>query len=79
MKTSTRLIYDIASCPMDAGVNLDTIIKLYHEHSIAFYDSQQTKGCLKPEVVNVPEGSDLKAVDLSTKEGKELFNKISKN
>ena len=79
MKLETRLIYDIASCPMSAGLTMTEVVDIYHKQGIAFYDSQQTPGCQKPEIINIPAGTDLKVLDMRSDEGLDLFNSLTKN
>ena len=68
-ETETRLIYDIASCPMNAGIDMDQVIELYHAKNVAIYNSQQTVGCIKPEVVTISGISKVEVLDVSTEEG----------
>ena len=79
MKTEQRLIYDLASCPMSMGLDMKFVVHAYHEYSIAVYNSQETPGCHKPEVVNIPVGADMKVLDLSKEEDKKLFEQINFN
>ena len=72
-----KLIYDIASCPMTSGMRLEDVADIYQEHGIVFYDSQENGGNEIPQLINIPEGTEVQLVDLSTEEGKEVLNKIT--
>ena len=71
-----KLIYDIASCPMTAGLSMDKVVKIYKEHNIVLYDSKENGGNEKPQLIDVLEGTDIKIVDMSTEEGKKIINKL---
>lgn len=62
------LIYDLASTPNSLGMDINVVMKCYMEHNIVFYNSQESgvgSKTDKPQVLNIPEGSDIKIVDLS--------------
>jgi hypothetical protein len=74
------LIYDISSCPDNAGLSLEKIMQLYMQHNVVFYDSFKEDGSKvdKPQLVNVPEETEFKIVDLSEDEGaRELLEKLN--
>ncbi len=70
----TTLVYDIASCPMSAGMNMEDVIGIYNEHNLVVYDSRETEGCKKPEVMNLPMGTEVEIMDLATAKGQKFLN-----
>lgn len=79
MNTKQTLIYDISSCPHNAGLTLDKVMFFYNEHDVVFYDSYQEGGVKadKPQVVNIPEGTEIKVVDFADEGTQELFEKLT--
>lgn len=75
------LVYDIHSVPSDAGLDLEKIMWLYNEHQLVLYNSKDESGekTDKPQVINVPEGTEIKFIDCETDaEGNRLCQKLLK-
>ncbi len=65
------LIYDIATVPSDAGLDIERVLYIYENHNIVLFDSQQAEGPRtpeKPQVVNVPDGTQIEFLDFSIQE-----------
>jgi hypothetical protein len=73
------LVYDINSVPSNAGLDMDRIMYLYNEHQLVIYSSRDENGekTDKPQVLNVPEGTEMKFIDsITDAEGTRLCQKL---
>jgi hypothetical protein len=60
------LVYDISQCPMGAGLDMETVMKIYEEERVVFYDSLEGNPGFKrpaPFLYN-GEGIEIKSIDL---------------
>lgn len=76
MKTKPILVYDISVCPMSAGITLETVIKIYQEHDIVFYDSTENSNGKEPKILNVDKDSNTVMMDVSEEEGKQKLKEF---
>lgn len=80
-RNKVKLIYDIASCPMSAGINMDEVIKLYKEEDIILYDSTENPGCREPHLLCIDEAdkNNFKIVNLGEVSMQDLINNINRD
>lgn len=74
-KDEQIILMDISSIP--DGWDGKMWFKFIKQQGIVFYDSYNN--AQTPKVINAEKGKELHIVDYSTKEGKEIFDKLNKN
>jgi hypothetical protein len=69
------LIYDVNAFPSDTGLDIQRLLGFYEEKGILFWSSSNPSA-VEPKVLSIPEGIDIKVIDVKTEEGKELFTQL---
>lgn len=79
--TRTKLIYDLASCPMSSGYHIEDIKRLFEEENIILYDSTENPGCRPPYVLAMDSTDKDKftIIDLGENDIQGIFNNMTKD